>query len=197
MNEIIGYQNEVQTLLGHSFASWTLIAAYTALGFTGLRFAFRRDGVSYRQGRQYWFSVAMLLLFMAFNRFSNFLPGVTDQLRTLAESKDLYAFRRPIQFLVLVEVVLLAIMFIKKLMKTRHLNKRTSLTILGMLLLVTELLIKTISFHPMDSIINISVGYWTMNGLIESVGIMLVALAFTMSILRRTKTLQKLRNPAF
>jgi len=194
LNFLIGYANEVLTLNGHSLASWALIGSYVLIGITCLRFAFRRDGVSYREGRQYWLVVSLILFFLAFNRYSEFLPDITAKLRVLAETKNLYGYRRPIQFLIVLEIILLGALFLRRLNRTRHLNRRTIFTITGMLILIVELLLKTISYHPLDRIINAPIGYWTMNGLMESIGIGLVGFAVLLSILRRTKIVVKLRT---
>jgi len=188
MNYIFGHAHEVKLLYGHSLASWTLISAYVLLGLTGLRFAFRRDGVSYPQGRQYWFLVSLILFFLALNRYTDLLLGLTAYFREMAEIKGLYAFRRPVQLLFVTELVILGVMLFRRLRRTGHLNHRTGLTLFGLTLLVSELLVKTISYHYLDRIINTPVAFWTMNGVIEALGILSIAIAFISSVLRRTKS---------
>ncbi len=181
MNVLFGHPDEVITLYGHGVASWALIISYLFLGVGGLRsYTFQKD--TYQRDRRFWLILAVTLFFLAVNRLTGVLLDVTAYFRNLAELKTLYPYRRPIQLLAVIEIILLSTMVIRRLRRMFQINIEIRLAIIGLALLVIELSIKTVSFHHLDQIINIHIAYWTLNGFIEVLGIGLIGFAVMLKI---------------
>lgn len=196
MNALLENLNQLMSSGDHTVSSWILMIGYVFIGLLAMRFSWRPKGVKYGHERVYWILFSLFLFFLAYNRFSGILLEFTSLFRMLAESKYLYKYRRPIQLLVIIEFILITTMVFRNLYQTRRLHNRTIITMVGMLLLMSELLIETLSYHYLDTIFNRSIAFWSMNGVLESIGLSLVGFAVVWSTLRDSKYLKRSAAPS-
>jgi len=196
MTELLENLNQLTNIYDHSMNSWILMGGYVIVGLLAIRFSWQSKGVKYGHERVYWILFSLFLFFLAYNRFSGILLEFTSLFRVLAESQYLYKYRRPIQLLVIVEFLLLTVMVIRNLYQTRRLHKRTIITMVGILLLLSELLIETLSYHYLDTIFNRTIALWSLNGVLETMGLGLVGFAVLWGTLRDSKFLKRSSDPS-
>lgn len=164
------------TLLGWftvaAYASGAVLAVMAALGGT------ESDTELKKRNRTLWLAIAVLLAGLGVNRQLYLQSLVTEIGRLLAQHQSWYGHRQGFQESAVVAVLMGAGAFAGWLIWRFNafcVNHR--LLMAGLLLLLTLLVVRTISFHPVDVVLRATILGLRLNRALELTGILLVSLA--------------------
>lgn len=155
------------TILG-----WLTVLAY-GLAALGCVLAVRRPGRV--RLRLFWGGLAVLLALLCVNKQLDLQSALTAFARCAAQIQGWYDTRRGIQIAVIAVFALVALLLVALLSwRLRHDVGEIWSALIGVWLLLSFVLIRAAGFHKVDALINIDVGFVTVNALLEMGGIFLI-----------------------
>ncbi|MCB0031977.1 MAG: hypothetical protein KDE28_28905 [Anaerolineales bacterium] len=161
-----------------TFFGWLTVVAY--LGAAGLAAAnaWRAETGRSRTPRWLWWSLALLLLFLAINKQLDLQSYLTAVGRAVARAQGWYELRGAIQFLFVAAVGLVTVAAVALLSWTLRDTWRDQwLTLVGVILILGFILIRASSFHYIDILIGLEIGGFRLNWVIELGAIAIFSLA--------------------
>jgi hypothetical protein len=152
---------------------WLTVAVYAATVVLSLVTARSLDGESDR--RKLWTAVAAVMAFLGLNKQLYFQSLVTDLGRVIALHAGSYAQRRSFQGWAVLGVLVTAAIFAGWLFcRFRRVWLRQRMLIAGLTLLLTLMIVRAISFHPVDVLLHTSAYGLRLSVVLELVGVLLI-----------------------
>jgi hypothetical protein len=146
--------------------SWVLLALLYALAIV---LVLRR-----RSEGRVWLMVSLVLLALCLGRVLDLQALVTGTARCLVQQQGLYDLRRPFQAVAMLVVLLAAVLILPSLLRG-FADHRLLVGGLGLLLLF--ILLRGLSFHPVDAALNREVANVPLARLIEGAALLPIILA--------------------
>lgn len=181
-----------------SIIGWLTVVAYflTAILF-GLcwvwpRFIARQR---YRSPGGFWLFLAVVLMILGINKQLDLQSWFTEFGRQVAIENGWYRQRREVQFQFIMALGLMAIAVFIGLGRLWYVNRQRrpssrlalGLAVLGLGFLVCFIVVRAASFHHVDHLLRWQLGGLTMNGLLELLGIGLIATGAILRLLNSQK----------
>lgn len=170
-----------------SIMGWVTVGAYLATFFLCLLVLLRALPAS-RAARVFWLMLAILMLFLAFNKQLDLQSFATAAARCLAKMQGWYDNRQVFQIIVIAGLglasLLVGLLFLWAL---RNDIRSNALALTGMVFVFGFVLIRAVGFHFFDQIINLQIGPIRMNWILELSGLVLISLNAVGLLRHRTK----------
>jgi len=184
------------TVVAYLFASFLCLRVYRALAGT------QRQGVegyvaavatvmvalvatrqrisalsSHERVRALWFSIALVLLFLGFNKQLDLQTALTEFGRIMARSEGWYGVRREIQVVFILGILLLGGWLLRTAAALAVGNiQQMRFVLTGVVFLLCFVAIRATSFHHVDRLLGLNFGGFRLNWLLELGGNALVIL---------------------
>jgi hypothetical protein len=164
-----------------TITTWLMILAYLGLVIGGLM----RGSIQRNLGRapstwRFWWMLAAILLMLALNRYLAVQVPLGNHLRDLAVHHELYGHRRPIQALLLILFILIIIqIYIGRPRLLKILPAEERLALWGGTVTLLVAMLRVVSFHYSDTVIQLDLGGISAASLLELVGLGMIALALS------------------
>ncbi len=162
-----------------TFIGWFTVIAYLVASFLCFTCARKNSRLlSSRSGnsiRNFWFSLALILLLLAINKQLDLQTLFTVVGRQTAIDQGWYEQRRTVQLQFVVGLV--AIMTGLLSLTAHFLGKQLkqiSFALIGLFFLSTFVIVRAISFHYIDRFINLDLAGFSMNWILELGGILCI-----------------------
>ena len=165
------------------FLGWVIFVGYFAAACLCVRTALSRgrrpDCPSDRRSRTFWYVLTALLVLLGINKQLDLQTLMTEVGREAAKVEGWYQVRRPVQAVFVASLAVLSVSGLLILaILMRHSLLRLWLAVAGVVLLVSYVLVRAASFHHVDLLL----GRFELNWLLELVGIACVALSAWLSM---------------
>ena len=156
---------------------WVSVLVYAATALMALAVAGRGvfPQASARRERLFWGGLAVAMLFLAVNKQLDLQSFLTAVGRCMARSEGWYRGRRLVQALFIVGLIaamLLVGVGMVRLM--RGTLGRNGLALIGLVFVLTFVLVRAVSFHHMDVLLDYRVLSVRMNAVLELSGLILI-----------------------
>lgn len=154
-------------------SGWLTVVDYALCAVLALLVACRRGALA---GRAFWAVLVGLLIALGINKQLDLQTALIQAGRCLALAQGWYEERRIVQVAMIVVLVIGSLTGIA--IASRALRDRAAtnaVALLGLGVLVTFVLIRAISFHQIDLLINVQLPGARVNFVIENAGIVLIA----------------------
>ena len=161
---------------------WVTVALYLLAAWLCLLAARRSRAAdpyspSGRSEPRLWAAFGLVLLALGINKQLDLQSAFTEVMRVLARNQGWYAIRRQYQYAFIGAVGVFAMLAGATLVAvTRRLDHAVKVAALGMVLLLTFVTVRAMSFHHVDALIGRQVLYVRVNWMLEIGGIVIVVL---------------------
>lgn len=138
--------------------------------------------------RWFWALLVVILLGLAVNKQLDLQSALTAAGKCLAHAQGWYAQRREVQAVFIVAVAAAAaVLAVLGLWHLRGRVRRNGSALLGMILVLSFVVIRALSFHHFDRFIGLKITGVSVNFLIENIGLWLIAgnAAFRLALRRK------------
>jgi hypothetical protein len=170
-----------------TFLGWFTVAAYAATALLCLRSyrlatvpvrPTRRDIMASRVRRRFWLFTAAILVAFGVNKQLDLQSFLLEVGRMLAKSGGWYESRRVVQYVFLTGVAVTgAAAVMAMLWIFRRGGAWISLAQFGLVALCTFVIVRAASFHHVDMMLGMTIGFFRLNHVLELGGIAVIAAA--------------------
>ena len=162
-----------------SFGGWFTVLLYVGAAYLSYRTAKFVDVLGAPRAEfVVWLLLAVCLGLLGINKQLDLQSALTELGRYLAYHQGWYEYRRTVQFLFILTILVLAVVLgIFILLLVWQMPKPTILALLGALFIVGFVLVRAASFHQVDHLIGTSILGLRWNWIIEMGGLVIVQIA--------------------
>jgi ABC-type Co2+ transport system permease subunit len=168
-----------------SVMGWLTVAAYAvaaALSFVAARrVRIGPEAAPGRRERRMWLGVAVFMALLCVNKQLDLQTLLTKIGRELAVRGGWYEHRRPVQFVLAIAAVAIAV-FAWIVRKTRSILKERRLLLVGLCFMLSFIIIRASSFHHVAVILGAEIWGIRLNWLLELGAIAMIAVSAAQSI---------------
>lgn len=154
-------------------SGWLTVVDYAVCAVLALLVGCRRDA---SVGRTFWAVLVALLIALGINKQLDLQTALIEGGRCLALAQGWYEERRIVQVATIVLLIVVSLTGIA--VATRALRDRAranAVALVGLGVLITFVLIRAVSFHQIDRLINVQLPGPRVNFVLENAGIVLIA----------------------
>lgn len=172
------------TLLG-----WATVGLYLVAALMCFRYLITASfGYGCKREQFFWLATGVLLAALAVNKQLDLQSALTAAGRCIARAQGWYENRREVQRdFIMVLIVICIAGFAFMLWWLRGLWRNTGIAALGLAFVASFVLVRAVSFHHFDALLNMHLAGMRINGLLEWSGPLLIMLA-TLVNTRRMKS---------
>lgn len=135
--------------------------------------------------RRFWIALSSVMLLLGINKQLDFQTFVWLEGRKLARFQGWYEDRIWAQGALTIAIALSGIVFLYLLLRlSRYERIEARVTMLGMVLLCVFVLVRSISYHPVDIFFGTVYGGWKLHRILEMAGVCTVLVSALLSLAR-------------
>ena len=163
-------------------AGWVIAAEYlVGAAACGMNAAWSVQSAS----RRFWITLSSAMLLLGINKQLDFQTFVWLEGRKIARYQGWYEDRIWAQGALTIAIALSGIVFLYLLVRlSRYERSEARVTMLGMVLLCVFVLVRSISYHPVDQFFGTVYGGWKLHRIVEMAGVCTVLASALLSLAR-------------